>query len=156
MKRAGASPPAVAFARLTDSQGYLSAFRDSGRVDVGWAVYPFRANENRVCFLLNGEPPAIDVDEPSRIRAALSASPSYAAIEGAHGGVTVFPGDRFHSSAIVDEAGPRGGQRFLVPYALRDGCHACAVLGKLVLAFDFDAAGRLVGTSVASVEAARA
>jgi hypothetical protein len=155
MERAGASPSAVAFARRIHFEGYLAAFRDAGRVDLGWAVYPFRANENGVCFLLNGEPATIDVDEASRVRSALSGSPSYAAIERAHPRAAVFPGDRFHAVAIVEEGRPGGGQRFLVPYLLRDGCHACALVGRLVLAFDFDAGGRLVRTTVASARPER-
>jgi hypothetical protein len=155
MRRAGASSSAVAFARRIDSQGYLADFRDSGRVDVGWAVYPFRANENRVCLLLNGEPATIDVDEISRFRPVLAASLVFAAFERTHPGAAVFPGDRFHSSAIIDESLPGGGQRFLVPYLLRDGCHACALLGRLLVAFEFDAAGRLVGTAVNAVRPER-
>jgi hypothetical protein len=155
MQKAGASPAAADFSRRIDSPGYLAAFRDAGRVDVGWAVAPLRANENGICFLLNGEPPLIDVDEPSRIRAALGASPSWTATERAHPDATVFPGDRFHTSAIAAEIPPGGGQRFLVPYLVRDGCHACAVVGRFVLAFDFDARGRFVATSVVSVEGER-
>jgi hypothetical protein len=150
MEQAGAPSAAVAFARRIDSEGYLTGFRDAGRVDVGRATYPFRANENNVCFLLNGDPPTIDVDDPDVVRASALESPSYAGAVRAHPRAAVFPGDRFHPAAVREEPLPDGGQRFLVSYLLRDGCHACAVVGRLVLAFEFDATGRLVRTAVAS------
>ena len=45
------------------------------------------------------------------------------------------------------------GQRFVVGEDLRDGCHACAILGKARVAFDFDAAGKLRGVRVVTVQA---
>ena len=79
MEKAGAPPAAVAFARRVDRQGYLVAFRETGRVDVAFAEYPFLANENAVCLLVNGTPPAIDVDDLSGLdRRALAANPGHA------------------------------------------------------------------------------
>src|SRR5262245_35336980 len=67
MRAAGASAAAVDFAKRTDNQGYMTSFRDTGRVDVANVEYPFRANENALVFLVNGEPAMIDVDDVSRI-----------------------------------------------------------------------------------------
>jgi hypothetical protein len=155
MEKAGAPPAAVAFARRTDDQGYLAAFRGTGgRVDVAIAQYPFRANENAVCFLVNGAPPMLDVDDPRYLDSdALGRSPAYAELLRAHPNVAVFPGPRSNSHAIIDSRLPDGGQVFRVPYALTDGCHACARIGALTLEFDFDASGRFAGTRVASVRA---
>ncbi len=47
---------------------------------------------------------------------------------------------------------PDGGQRFVVPYVLVDGCHACARVGALQLAFDFDSAGKFLGAKVSRVK----
>jgi hypothetical protein len=155
MQAAGAAPAAVEFGRRTHEQGYLRAFRKTGRVDVVYAEYPFRANENQLCFLVNGDPPMIDVDDASRVdRADLAGNPDWAAIARAHPKVAIFPGDRFHTSS--PRASPRqdGGQRFVVAYSLRDGCHACAIVGAAHLAFDFDAGGRLLAMKVLSVEPA--
>jgi hypothetical protein len=155
MRKAGAPPAAAAFARRTHDQGYLETFRATGGpVDVAVAVYPFRANENAVAFLVNGAPPMLDVDDPRYLdRDALRADAVYAGILRAHPDVAVFPGPRSRAEAIVVSRLPDGGQVFRVPYALTDGCHACARVGDLRLDFDFDAAGRFAGTRVAAVRA---
>ncbi len=44
-----------------------------------------------------------------------------------------------------------GGQRFIVVYRLRDGCHACKTLGYARVGFDLDAGGKFLGTRVVDV-----
>src|SRR5271170_2469669 len=69
MKSAGASAEAVAFTKALAGNGigYLSAFRDTGRVSIAFAEYVFRANEMEGVFLVNGDPPLIDVDDAKYI-----------------------------------------------------------------------------------------
>ena len=62
MQAAGASPQAVAFMHAIDNDGFMRDFRETGRVDIAFAVYPFAANENQHCLLVNGTPNLIDVD----------------------------------------------------------------------------------------------
>lgn len=156
MTKAGAPPAAVVFARRTDNQGYLVEFRDTGVVDVGCAEYPFRANENGVCFLLNGEPPLLDVDDPKWIgKSTLLANPAYGGLAKKYPDVAIFPGPRSSELAVIAVPLPGGAQRFQVDYSLRDGCHACARVGVLRMDFDFDASGRFAGTKVSSARAVR-
>lgn len=153
MQAAGASPAAVEFARRTGEQGYLTRFRDTGVVDVAYAEYPFRANENQVVLLVNGEPPMLDVDDTSSIgQPALDANPTYAGMKKSFPKIALFPGDR--SDGQLPRALERrraGGQRFVVVYELRDGCHACQVLGYARIGLDFDAQGRFAGAEVEQV-----
>ena len=152
MAKAGASAPAVAFARRTGGMGYLRAFRDTGRVDVAYAEYPFRANENQVCLLVNGEPPMIDVDDPSLVdRKALAAERTYATILERYPGALLFPADRGGPDLPAVRRFRDGGVEFIVDYVLRDGCHACAGVGSVRLRIRFDGDGRLLGTRVFSV-----
>ena len=152
MQKAGAPAAALAFARRTDGQGYLTALHEAGRVDVAFAEYPYRANENQVCFLVNGTPPWIDVDDLSRLDAKiLRDDPDYAAIARAHPRVAIFPGPRGSARGPAALRQADGGQRFVVTYLLRDGCHACKVLGEAQLRFDFDVEGRLRGVSVQKI-----
>src|SRR5690242_19652963 len=65
MAKAGAPAGAVAFSKRVGGMGFARAFHDEGKVDVVWAEYPYRANENRVCLLVNGDPAIIDVDDLS-------------------------------------------------------------------------------------------
>jgi len=155
MRASGASEAALAFTRRTGNQGYLRRFRDDGPVDVAWVELPFRANENSACDLVNGLPPTVDVDDLSLLSSeALAQSAGWAALEKAYPKIAIFPGDRFHDGAVVTVPRPGGGPRFEVEYALVDGCHACAHVGILRLAFDFDGGGRYLGVSVLAVSPA--
>ncbi|MEP6995881.1 MAG: hypothetical protein ABI968_15260 [Acidobacteriota bacterium] len=152
MRKAGASPAAVAFAQSIDSQGYLRTFRETGRVDVAYVEYPFRANQNQLCFLVNGQPPRIDVDDLSRLdRASLERNAEYAAIVRNHPNAAIFPAARVGSRVPIANRMTNGGQRFVVTYHLRDGCHACALVGEVLVGFEFDVEGRFRETSVLRV-----
>jgi hypothetical protein len=123
---------------------HLQALREVGRVDIAFADYPYRANENRVCLLVNGSPATIDVDDPVLLeKSALEANPAYAGLLKAHPNATIFPGPRTGARSVVALDLSSGGQRFVVPFSVHDGCHACAVLGQVFIAFVFDVEGRL-------------
>ena len=129
MRRSGASEAAVAFTNLIGNTGYLRDFREAGRVDVAYVNYPFRANENQGCLLVNGEPVVIDVDDVSKLSSEeLMKNKQYAALAAKHPNAALFPGDR--SGTGYPEIESLGGRAALiVSYWLTDGCHACARLG---------------------------
>ena len=157
MRAAGASPEAVAFTESAGGLQYLRDFRETGRVDVAWAVSPFRANTNDVIDLVNGDPAILDVDDRRSLAPAVFENDAgYGAIRAAHPSVTPFPGDRHTRRAVERSTPPGGGQRFVLGEDLRDGCHACAILGKARVAFDFDLAGKFRGLQVLKVQATRA
>jgi len=152
MQRAGASDAAVAFTRRTGNLGYLRNFRNDGLAGVAWADFPFRANENSVVYLVNALPPMIDVDDLVLLSpATLERNADWAKLAKAYPKLAIFPGDRFHESAVVAAPRPGGGQRFEVEYVLVDGCHACARLGTLRLGFDFDGEAKYLGVVVVAV-----
>ena len=152
MQAAGASPQAVAFMHAIHNNGFMRDFVDAGRVGIAFADFPFAANENQHAFLVNGKPSVIDVDDYSVIpRKDLPKDPEYAALLKRFPNLSVFPGDRAGTQFITAKALPDGGQRFLVPYVLVDGCHACARVAMLALAFDFDKEGKFLGAKVANV-----
>jgi hypothetical protein len=154
MRAAGASPQAVAFMHAVHDNGFMRDFKESGRVDIAFAFFPFAANENQHCLLVNGTPKVIDVDDYDLLpKADLAKNAGYAALLRKFPNLAVFPGDRSGTGFITATGLPGGGQRFVVPYVLVDGCHACARTGALQLAFDFDGTGKFLGTSVAGVRA---
>lgn len=149
MRKAGAPPAALAFARRVDDQGYLRGFQEAGTVDLAFAEYPFRANENQLCFLVNGTPPLLDVDDLSRLdRETLAANRDYVSIARSYPNIAIFPGRRSGARGPRAVRLQTGGQGFQVPYSLRDGCHACRIVGDAELRFDFDVEGRFVGIAV--------
>ncbi len=146
MAQAGASPAALAFTRRLDNEAYLEALDETaGPVAVAHVFYPFRANENQAWLLVNGAPPLIDVDDRRDLDlAALRSSPAYAAIRRRYPNVSFWPGDRGRAAPQIGE----NGREFVVGYLLRDLCHACATVGHVRFAFEFDAAGTFLGTQL--------
>lgn len=157
MTEAGAGPAAVGFARRLGGDGYLRAFQDTGRVDVAYVDVPFAANENWKWLLANGTTPLVDVDDLRLLDlGAMRAAPAYRALQRRFPRVMLWPGDRGSPPGPEERAIAEGGQMFVVPYRLQDGCHACAVIGEVRFGFVFDAAGSFLGTRLLSVvEAAR-
>lgn len=155
MKAAGASAEAQAFtAGLASSMGlvYVRAFRPAERVDIAYIEYAFRANELEGVLLVNGTPSPIDVDDDSYVNdTELRKDPNYAALAQQYPNISVWPGNRFDTKLPKVTATGWGTQAFLVQYLLRDGCHACAEIGKAMLAFNFDTQGNFQGVSVSSV-----
>ena len=148
MKKAGASPAALAFTKQTGNLAYLASLREAGQVDVGLAVYPFRANENEVWLLLNGKPSVIDVEDTAPVQKLLEPNSVYRGLKLNNPSILVFP------RSIKD--GPRvlpakEGQRFAVPYDFKD-CHACKPVGYAAVAYVFDAAGNFVGPELGQVK----
>ena len=152
MRAAGAPPQAVAFMHAVDDNGFMRDFKNTGRVDIAFALYPFAANENQHCLLVNGIPNLIDVDDYNLLpQEALKENSDYSVLLGKFPNIAVFPGDRSGTKFITAKNLPDGGQRFVVPYVLVNGCHACARVGSLHLAFNFDRSGKFLGAKVASV-----
>ena len=154
MKKAGASKEALEFTRRIGNQGYLTAFVESGRVDIAYAEYPFRANENSLVFLVNGAPPLIDVDDPASSGldpAKLEANPAYAALKKRYPNLAVFPSNRTFPRGAQPTGSRREGQRFTVAYELHDGCHACRTVGIARVVFEFDAQGQFTGARVSRI-----
>jgi inhibitor of cysteine peptidase len=153
MQGLGASPEAVAFTRSFGGGAFVRRFRETGRVDIAEIVYPFRANENHGILLANGEPPVVDVDDIALLpKEAMEQDRTYGALRKISPRVTLWPGDRLLRQAPLVETLPGGGQAFVIPYTLRNFCHACEVLGSAFFAFDFDKGGKLTGIRFLRVE----
>jgi hypothetical protein len=149
MAKAGASKVALDFTRRLGDQAYLQALDPTGGpIAIAHLFYPFRANENDAWFLVNGTPPLIDVDDRRNLSfPRMRSSTGYAEIHHRYRNVTFWPGDRGASGPAVAQ----NGREFVVDYLLRDLCHACAIVGRVSYAFDFDASGRFLGTRLVSV-----
>lgn len=152
MARLGASPSALRFSNSLGQAGCLRAFQEAGPVDVGWVLYPFRANERRGCILVNGTPARLDVDDRAFWPlASLERDARYRALREAFPDLAVWPGDRAGPGRLALEPLPDNGRRFVAGYELRDGCRACGIVGSVDFAFDFDADGAFLGSRVASM-----
>ncbi len=140
MRRSGATPQAMAYARRLKFEGYLSEFKHVGRVDMGTETYPFLANDNDSPVLLNGDPRYIDVWKDAR-KVDLRRNPTYASIK-QQNPTASYADDppRF----VGTQATNSGGQIFIYAFEIKT-CHACNDLGVAQVAFEFDAQGRYRG-----------
>jgi hypothetical protein len=158
MQRYGASPEAVAFTHSIANEGYLHVFVPAGRVDIAFVTYPFRANENEGCLLVNATPPDTSTGRPGAVvrgsmididnlrdlpQTAMRRDRAYLALAASYPSVSLWPGDRTDRRTVIAGTTPGGGQRFLAEYLLLNGCHACARIAFARFAFDFDADGKL-------------
>jgi hypothetical protein len=152
MAQAGASRAALDFTRRLGNQAYLQALDPtSGPIGIAHVVYPFRANENDAWLLVNGRPPLIDVDDQRNLSTSeMRSVAAYAEIHRHYPNVTFWPGDRGISGPEI----ALNGREIIVGYVLRDLCHACAIVGRVGYAFDFDASGKFLGTRLVSISAA--
>jgi hypothetical protein len=156
MQAAGASPQAVSFMHAIHNDGFMRDFRGAGRVSIASVFYPFRSNENQGVLLVNGSPDLFDPDDSNLIpQDELAKNSTYAKLLKQHPKMMVFPGDRAGTKFIEAKSISHGGQRFELPYQILDGCHACALVATLRLAFDFDDAGKFIGAKVLSIKPER-
>lgn len=137
MEKAGASPEAMNFFRLTG--WFLADFQEMGQVDLGSILDPWRANSNGDFSILNGTPAVVILEEEGgRIEAAIQNDPNYDAL------IASFPSLRLWSTDNVFEsldASPQGGQRFIFQFYLVNGCHACVTGYMARVALDFASDG---------------
>jgi inhibitor of cysteine peptidase len=154
MKSTGASEEAMAFVKEFAANGlaYVRDFRDTGRVDIAYIEYLFRANDRDGVLLVNGTPPIIDVDDYKFLsQEDLRKNDDYAALLQKYPKVSVFPGDRYQTGEPKSWPTADDGREFHVEYLLQDGCHACARIGTLIVGFVFDGAGESHGPEVLQV-----
>jgi predicted secreted protein len=155
MKSAGASDEAMAFVKefaAGDGLAYIRAFRSTGRVDIAYIEYLFRANELDGVLLVNGTPPIIDVDDYKFLsKEDLRKSADYATFLQKNPNANVFPAGRYHTEQPVESSSDNGRQSFEVDYLILDGCHACARIGTLLASFEFDGSGHFDGVRALKV-----
>ncbi len=145
MENAGATAEAASFTRFFGDGTFVRRYKESGHLGVAYVFHPFRANENHGILLVNGDPPLVDVDDIALLpREGIEQDKTYLAIKKSFPRATMWPGDRTPKYPLV-ELLPEGAQSFVVPYTLRNFCHACEVLGTAFFSFDFDKEGRFTG-----------
>lgn len=156
MRENGAKHHAVAFtawfyATPYGDSAYITALSKPqyGPVELATLTYPGRANNNDAFLFVNGTNPP--VTDPNAIFAP-AAQPwkhdaAYKAIRSAHANAFVYPQLAFVSLTRRDG----GGQRFVLAAPILDGCHACARLGTVEIAYEFGNLGAPKGVSLVAV-----
>jgi len=141
MKRNGASPQAIDFARLKEGE-ILTKFQKMGKVDLAYMELPIRYASYGGSFLLvNGNPSIITVGEAMQhinLRADQALVRKYPKVDFFGGGID------FTKMELL----ANGGQRFIFAFELKNGCNACEIVGAAIVAYDFDASGRFLGTNL--------
>jgi hypothetical protein len=103
--------------------------------------------------IVNGDPAMIDVDDLARLpKDQLETNQAYLRIREKFPNVMLFGGARGLNQPPKMIAPSAKGQRFAVEYRLLNGCRACERVGRAQFAFDFDADGKLLGTTLLEVQ----
>lgn len=156
IQKAGATKEAAALTRLLGEPGYLRDFKKVGPVDIAFVNYPFRANENQGCFLVNGNPHMINVDDLAAITPEmLQKNREYMKLKNRYPEIGLWMGDRTGTGFIRTRRLKGGGARFSVPYRLTKGCRACEDVGKMWAGFYFDKMGNFIKREVIKVQAVK-
>lgn len=154
MKKAGASAAAAEFSRQLGEPGFARDFRAVGPVDVAYVLYPYRANENQACLLVNGDPANVDIDNQKLLDLEGAEHDAvYARLARTYRELTVWPGERGGTDYPEAKKTGDGGVIFTAAYRLRNRCHACAIVGTAWVTFQFDKAGKLEKTAFAGATA---
>lgn len=154
-----ASSDAVAFAQMLASQksprlGYLTGMRESGIVDLGYVAYPGNAQPSQGWALMNGVPALINVDDLSLLpKAEMEKDALFKTLHNDHPmlQLAVMDEQRQPGSSPKIEPLGEGGNRFVVPYSLKENCAGCGVMARPGFGFDFDAAGQFLGVKFLSI-----
>lgn len=154
MRQYGASSQAIAFTTMLQGQGFLSAFRATGQVDIAQATV-IAADHSDEFYLVNGKPTPINIDDPAILEQTtnvMNQNIQYRAIHTQYPQVMLWPGN--HTFPTVTK-NPSGGQRFIFTYPLKNGCNACATIGYADIGFDFNNGGTFLGPQLISVAPAQ-
>ncbi|MBV8284663.1 MAG: hypothetical protein JO175_08440 [Candidatus Eremiobacteraeota bacterium] len=156
MHEDGAPKNAIAFTQWFywtpyGDSAYITALAKPqyGPVQLASIFYPGNANNNDAYLFVNGTNPR--VTDPKVIFAP-AAQPwkhdaGYRAILSAHPNAFVYATLSF----VKLERREGGGQRFTLAAPIVDGCHACARLGTVDIAYDFGSLGAPKGATLVAV-----
>ena len=155
-----ASSDAVAFTQLLASQkprrlGYLAGMRESGIVDLGYVAYPGNAQPSQGWALMNGVPALINVDDLSILpETEMEKDAHFKTLRNDHPTLelAVLNEQRQPGSSPQIQPLGDGGNRFVVPYSLKEDCTGCAPIAYVNFGFDFDAAGQFLGVKFLSID----
>ena len=146
MKKYGASSDAINFTKLLSEPGFLYQFQEMGKIDIGIAAFPDRANTNEVYYLLNGSPPLISTEISQRedfeeIMKKVEQDPLYAEMKEKYPNIEFLGiAPQFTQRKIL----PNNNERFIFTYGLVNGCRICYTEYSAEIGFDFDSEGKFL------------
>lgn len=140
MDDAGASEDAQTFFQRT--HWFLQGFRESGTVDLGEVVTPWRANSNDDYLLLNGSPAVVSVEREAPPVAVFGQDAAYERLREAVNRTDDISGEDdlvlWETDEFFEDVVREGRKiRFVFQWSLKDACHACATgyLARVALEF---------------------
>lgn len=147
MEASGASGPAVAAARWLSEAGdpgWLSGWRREGPIAIATVTRPFRANTNTETLLVPPMGEVVAVDDAPVL--GFETDPNWSGFKAKN--PNAFP---VAPSELIASERHLTGWRLIYGAPLRD-CRACADLGRMMTAYDFDSSGAYKGRSLLSAQ----
>lgn len=143
MEKDGATLEARNFIKLLPDPGYLNAFQEKGKVDLGTVSFPGRANTNDVYYLLNGSPRLVSTEisqmDTSELGNQEKEDPLYS------GMIEKYPKIYLWQTAktfVEKKSLPNNGEEYIFKYDFVNNCHACSTEYSAKIGFDFSSSGK--------------
>lgn len=156
-----ASSEAVGFTQSLLDQtparvGYLSGLREAGPVDLGLVAYPGRPGVTPGWALVNGAPAVVNVDDLGRLpQSTMEKDSQFNLLRAKYPKIMLAIENAERTDNLPPmEAQGEGSLRFVITYSLKEPCAACKAVGYARFGFDFDAAGKFLGTKFIGVNPA--
>ena len=130
--------------------GYLKDLREAGAVDLGTVAYPGAAGFTEGWVLVNGTPAIVNVDDLKSLpQSAMQKDALFKVLNEKYPrlGLAVDQAERQPDLMPQIARLPDGRERFVVGYILKEPCQTCPAVAHANFGFDFDASGKLVGTT---------
>jgi hypothetical protein len=148
MRKHGAPEAAIAFNKATGGNAYAIRFLAFGKVDVMEGINAFQADTSDQLFFINGDPDVVSADEVARKLDPKSNGDFRMLLK-------KYPDAYLLPHAEVDSLRPMvatdGGDAFAADVMVMNGCQACARIGRAIVEYDFDQAGKFKGGRIRQV-----
>jgi hypothetical protein len=144
MSRQAGSAAAARFVRQMSGEVYMGSFREMGEVDLATSVAPMWNDPNVEDFILVNGIPRIVYLWKNVAAIDITRDPLYNSLRRRFPEITMWPMHGFDEMRLLAD----GGQRFVFNFLLLNGCRACEIAGSAEIAFDFNRAGKFLGTNL--------
>lgn len=144
LKTARASAQAIAFAAYAPVPAAIEYYKRYRSVTAVYAIMRW-ADGASGWVLIGDSGEAIGMWEPT----GGEQDPKFAIFARVHSGATLWM-PVGHDDMPLGLPISNGGERLIMPFTIKT-CHACAIIGKARLGFDFDRAGRYCGSHLVSI-----
>ncbi len=144
MKNDNGSVGAKNFVKLHPDLGYLSDFKEMGKVDLGTVTNPNMANTNDTYFLLNGRPNLVDtfIADGGELGSSIKKDPLYAEMKNKYSEIFLWG---VAKDFVEKKTLSNSDEEYIFKYDFVDACRICDTEYSTKIGFTFKSDGEFTG-----------